>query len=471
LNKQNDRPLPKISIGLPVYNGQRFIKKKLDTILAQSYTNFELIISDNASTDLTSKICEEYAKTDKRILYFRQKKNMGIRWNFNFVLEQAKSDYFVWAAVDDVWFPIFLEKCINVFLSKKNVVGCNSLVSPYNLPEEMKSEKVDFYFQNFLRKIRFSSKSSKVISLSGSYEKKVCDFLITEKKVKNCNIVEIGCGKGTFLRKLVEDKTWNNRGYGFDPSYEGPETDLEGRLNFEKRYYDLDCTHIDADIIICRHVIEHVPDPLHLLRIARNALKNSKIGKIFFETPSLEWILRNQVIYDFSYEHCNYFSANSLKTAFEKTGFTVENIKSIFEEQHLWLEAKSSSEKIEVTQNPDPIPNLAKKFGTMEKELTKKWKLKIQELAEKGKVAIWGAGGKGVTFVNLVDPYRKWIDSVIDLNYNKQGNYLPGTGHPIISYKQISSRKIMAAILMNPNYYDETVKLLNKSKINIDLIQ
>jgi len=304
-----------------------------------------------------------------------------------------------------------------------------------------------------------------------NYISNLANFLITEKKVKNCNIVEIGCGKGTFLRKLVEDKTWNNRGYGFDPSYEGPETDLEGRLNFEKRYYDLDCTHIDADIIICRHVIEHVPDPLHLLRIARNALKNSKIGKIFFETPSLEWILRNQVIYDFSYEHCNYFSANSLKTAFEKTGFIVENIKSIFEEQHLWLEAKSSSEKIEVTQNPDPIPNLAKKFGTMEKELTKKWKLKIQELAEKGKVAIWGAGGKGVTFVNLVDPYRKWIDSVIDLNYNKQGNYLPGTGHPIINYKQISSRKIMAAILMNPNYYDETVKMLNKSKINIDLIQ
>jgi len=73
--QQDQKSSPEISIGLPVYNGQQFIKKKLDSILAQSYPFFELIISDNASTDLTPKICDEYAKKDKRIRYIKQKKD------------------------------------------------------------------------------------------------------------------------------------------------------------------------------------------------------------------------------------------------------------------------------------------------------------------------------------------------------------------------------------------------------------
>jgi glycosyltransferase involved in cell wall biosynthesis len=100
--------LPRVSIGMPVYNGAQYIREALDSLLAQTFTDFELIISDNASTDNTQAICEEYARRDSRIRYVRQSENIGATSNFSFVLNQARSDLFMWAAHDDLWAPDFL---------------------------------------------------------------------------------------------------------------------------------------------------------------------------------------------------------------------------------------------------------------------------------------------------------------------------------------------------------------------------
>lgn len=96
-------PNPVVSIGMPVYNGEKYIKMSLDSLLAQTFTDFELIISDNASTDSTSAICREYALADARIRYIRQPKNCGPLANFQFVLDEATGPYFMWAACDDRW--------------------------------------------------------------------------------------------------------------------------------------------------------------------------------------------------------------------------------------------------------------------------------------------------------------------------------------------------------------------------------
>ena len=86
-----NKELQKLSIGMPIFNGELFIHQAIKSILAQTFTNFELIISDNASTDSTREICEKFAKQDNRIRYFRQESNIGIHKNFNFVLKQAKN--------------------------------------------------------------------------------------------------------------------------------------------------------------------------------------------------------------------------------------------------------------------------------------------------------------------------------------------------------------------------------------------
>jgi glycosyltransferase involved in cell wall biosynthesis len=94
---------PLISIGMPVYNGEKYLRQSIQSLLSQSHKKIELIISDNASTDGTSAICQEFAQRDSRVKYFRQKSNRGPLWNFNFVLQQAKAAYFMWAAHDDLW--------------------------------------------------------------------------------------------------------------------------------------------------------------------------------------------------------------------------------------------------------------------------------------------------------------------------------------------------------------------------------
>lgn len=92
-----------VSIGFPVYNGQEYIREAIDSLLAQTESNFELIISDNASTDATEQICREYAAKDQRVIYRRQQENIGAMPNFKFVLNQAGGKYFMWAAHDDKW--------------------------------------------------------------------------------------------------------------------------------------------------------------------------------------------------------------------------------------------------------------------------------------------------------------------------------------------------------------------------------
>lgn len=104
-----DKIVPRVSIGMPVYNGEPFIREALDSLLAQTFNDFELIISDNGSMDETEVICHEYAEKDKRIRYIRQPYNHGAIANFQFVLDEAVGDYFMWAAADDLQEPDFID--------------------------------------------------------------------------------------------------------------------------------------------------------------------------------------------------------------------------------------------------------------------------------------------------------------------------------------------------------------------------
>ena len=107
--------VPRVSIGLPVYNGEKYLRLAVDCILVQDYSDFELIISDNASTDGTQAICREYAAKDDRIRYYRNKANIGASGNFNRVVELARGEFFKWVAHDNVHLPGFLRRCIEAF--------------------------------------------------------------------------------------------------------------------------------------------------------------------------------------------------------------------------------------------------------------------------------------------------------------------------------------------------------------------
>lgn len=120
-------PTPKLSIGLPVFNGERYLETALKSILAQSYSDYELVIVDNASADATEEICRRYASRDARVRYHRNAENLGPAYNFYRSLELSSGRYYKYAADDDLYDPQFLERCMTVVESDPGVVCCYTL--------------------------------------------------------------------------------------------------------------------------------------------------------------------------------------------------------------------------------------------------------------------------------------------------------------------------------------------------------
>ena len=113
---------PRVSVGVPVYNGERYLEEALESLLAQTFTDFELVIADNASTDRTAAICRSYVQRDGRVRYVRNRANYGAIYNFNNVFRLTTGDYFKWAAYDDVCEPGFLSRCVEILDQDPGVV-------------------------------------------------------------------------------------------------------------------------------------------------------------------------------------------------------------------------------------------------------------------------------------------------------------------------------------------------------------
>ena len=303
--------------------------------------------------------------------------------------------------------------------------------------------------------------------------------LVEQNGVSNCTIVEVGCGKGDFLNRLTGPAEFRNRGYGFDPAYVGPDVTNEGRTEFHRAFYSEESSKIPADVVVSRHVIEHVPEPRMLLKSIRAALASSPDARVFFETPCVEWILRNQVAWDFFYEHCSLFTAPSLAWLFEETGFRVKTVDHVFGGQYLWLEAVLATEvpaartfsgRPTFAGMPSLTINRGMQYGTTEVQRNQNWTQQVRRLTQQGPVALWGAGGKGVTFANLLDVDSTLFSFVVDTNPGKQGCFLPGTGHRIVGPEELIKHNVRSVIVLNPNYCEEIRKTLMGFPVSIAVV-
>lgn len=152
---------PRVSIGLPVFNGGRFLAESIESLLAQTFEEFELIVSDNGSTDSTEEICREFVAKDGRIRYSRSESNLGAAWNYNTVFELATGEYFKWASHDDVHAPEFVAKCLSVleqdpgvalcFTRTSFIDGAGAFVKDYQYDLEMGSSLVRERFWDAIR--------------------------------------------------------------------------------------------------------------------------------------------------------------------------------------------------------------------------------------------------------------------------------------------------------------------------------
>jgi len=155
------RETPRVSVGLPVYNGENFLEEALESVLAQTVPAHEVIVSDNASTDRTREIAEDIAVRHPRIRYLRAERNRGAAWNYNEVFRQSRGEYFKWLAHDDKMAPDFLELTLSALERTSDAVLCcprariidaiGNELEQYAAPPEMACSSAVVRFRSIVR--------------------------------------------------------------------------------------------------------------------------------------------------------------------------------------------------------------------------------------------------------------------------------------------------------------------------------
>lgn len=273
-------------------------------------------------------------------------------------------------------------------------------------------------------------------------------------------VLEIGCGKGDFLTLLVNHS--GASGIGFDPAYSpGPvRADEPSALTFVRERYDERHAGEAADLVCCRHTLEHVADVEGFLAVLRRNLDGHPDTAVFFELPDLSRILAEDAFWDIYYEHCSYFTAATLERRFTHAGFNVQQVKLAFEGQYLLLEATPSAVPHPARDNEDDravmeVEDMVAGFRNRVARRIRSLREQLDRAAERReRVVLWGAGSKAVGYLTTLDVADE-VAGVVDINPRKQGRYLAGTGHAILSPDDLRALRPDIVIVMNPAYIDE----------------
>jgi SAM-dependent methyltransferase len=270
-------------------------------------------------------------------------------------------------------------------------------------------------------------------------------------------VVEIGCGDGQFLHMVCE--LGQCQGVGFDPSYDrdAPDQLDNGRVRFVREYFDQTQADLGADLVVCRQVLEHVPDPGSMLRSVRAALQPD--AAVFFEVPNARYTLERPSLWDVIYEHVTYWSAGSLARLFSACGYDVMGSELTYADQFVAVEARPATGQVgEVRTDVDGLTELTQavdRFAAASQETIDGWRAELASRRELGqRVALWGTGARGVNFLNIADPTGV-IEAVVDINPRKHGMHAPGTGQRISPPESLVAEPPDLVVVMNPNYLDE----------------
>jgi SAM-dependent methyltransferase len=297
---------------------------------------------------------------------------------------------------------------------------------------------------------------------SARFERHLEDLIASLGPLDGLTVVEVGCGNGSFLRRVLERHP-SAAGVGFDPAYRGPAEMLGGRARFETSFFGPDTAHLApaADIVLSRHVIEHVPRPVELFELVRAGI-GERDARVFLETPCVEWIFDNVVVWDIFYEHCSLFTLASLAEAGRRAGFATRSGRHTFGGQYLWTELvpKRGGNGAQPVLRPETLEK-ATRYAEAERAVTARLRERIDR-AERP-LALWGAGAKGVTVANLLDPDAGMFAEVVDINPVKQGHFLPGTGHEIVGAEALAERGTRTAFVLNPNYREEIAEMIRRN--------
>ena len=290
------------------------------------------------------------------------------------------------------------------------------------------------------------------------YATSLADRLIDTYDVRTQTVLEIGCGNGEFLSLLCE--RGNNTGVGYDPSYERSSADPDQPFTVVPEAYSNEHAAHSADLICCRHVLEHLSDPLSFAGTLRRTIGDHTETVLYVEVPNALFILQNAVIWDLIYEHYSYFTPSSLAYLFRRAGFEVIRTGAAFGGQYLQIELRpvDSNGSSPETALPDTV-QLGKQvqhFVRESAEMRSRWRHLFEKLGGQGESAVvWGAGSKGVMILNMIPETQKTVRHAVDINPRKQGRYIAGTGHPIVPPSHLTDDPPDTVFVMNANYQPE----------------
>lgn len=276
---------------------------------------------------------------------------------------------------------------------------------------------------------------------------------------KGGGVLEVGCGKGDFLRLLCD--TAGVTGDGYDTSYEGEPTEASGRLRFFRQYVAAADVSKPYDLVLCRHVVEHVGEIGAFLKELAAIARAAGDPLVVLETPRFEWIVENRCLWDVFYEHCNYFTMAALANLCRLAGFRVARHSPVFGEQYQLIELRLAKPSRTVPKMTVSSGGKLAPFARTARRRLDGVEKRIAAAAKGGRWAIWGAGAKGVALVNQLQSVR--ASSVIDSNAAKQGCVIPGSAVRIIGPDDPAVRKLELILIANPNYAGEIAATLKSS--------
>lgn len=294
-----------------------------------------------------------------------------------------------------------------------------------------------------------------------AYAEDVAGRLVQQYRLRDKDIVEIGCGQGDFLAML--QRLGNNRVLGFDPSYTPEKTATEtARLSVRILPEAYSKTHAQhpVDFICCRHVLEHIDRPLDFLRGIRNTIGPRYKTVVYFEVPNALYTLKDMGVWDIIYEHCSYFTSESLANVFMRAGFAPIHLTEQYDGQFLSIEARPT--EAETNSGADVefalpnIQNLINSFHKAYKDKVDSWQRTLLQLEQQeNRIVLWGAGSKGVTFLNALDVSHQYIEYIVDLNPREHRQFVAGTGQQVIEPDFLRKFCPHTIIIMNPIYRGE----------------
>jgi len=285
------------------------------------------------------------------------------------------------------------------------------------------------------------------------------------------HVVEIACGQGDFLKLICADE--GARGSGFDPSFRGEP--IADNITIYGEYFGVRPLEQAADLVCCRHALEHIDTPVPFLQSVRAALPDESAAALFFEVPNSLYSLRDGGVWDFIYEHISYFCGSSLSACFERAGLQVTRTWETFDGQFLCVEAQASGApggKIDAAPVPTAteLTALARGLSRQLADLLSHWRAAFAKVrAAGGKVAIWGAGSKGVTFLNLMGADAD-LCVPVDINPQKHGLHVAGTGHRVAAPDELPGAGIQLVLVMNPVYAGEIAEMVRQLGITAEVV-